>query len=74
MVQQGLFSRQIFSLWLNQDPEDKELGGEIVFGGTDWRHHQGDHTYVSVADNGYWQVSKALGYEVLYLVFVLLSL
>ncbi|XP_010694065.2 aspartic proteinase isoform X1 [Beta vulgaris subsp. vulgaris] len=56
MVQQGLFSRQIFSLWLNQDPEDKELGGEIVFGGTDWRHHQGDHTYVSVADNGYWQI------------------
>ncbi|KAL2937731.1 Aspartic proteinase [Bienertia sinuspersici] len=55
MVQQRLVSQQLFSLWLNQDPY-AEFGGEIVFGGIDWRHYQGDHTYVPVANNGYWQI------------------
>lgn len=56
MVQQGLLSQQIFSLWLNQDPNNTEVGGEIIFGGIDWRHHKGDHTYVPVANTNYWQI------------------
>ncbi|KAE8714265.1 Aspartic proteinase oryzasin-1, putative isoform 3 [Hibiscus syriacus] len=32
-----------------------EFGGEIVFGGLDWRHFRGDHTYVPVAKTGYWE-------------------
>lgn len=55
MAKQGLVDQQIFSLWLNQDPY-AETGGEIVFGGIDWRHYKGDHTYVPVANNGYWQI------------------
>ncbi|KAK9672112.1 hypothetical protein RND81_12G077200 [Saponaria officinalis] len=55
MVQQGLVSHQIFSLWLNQDPYSA-IGGEIVFGGVDQKHYVGDHSYVPVANNGYWQI------------------
>lgn len=55
MVQQGLVTRQVFSLWLNRDPKS-EIGGEIVFGGVDWRHFSGDHTFVPIAQSGYWQI------------------
>ncbi|OMP02661.1 Peptidase A1 [Corchorus olitorius] len=55
MVQQGYVSQEFFSLWLNQDLTS-ELGGEVIFGGLDWRHFKGDHTYVSVRKTGYWQI------------------
>ncbi|XP_052188367.1 aspartic proteinase-like isoform X2 [Diospyros lotus] len=55
MIQQGLVDRQIFSLWLNRDPKSN-VGGEIVFGGVDWRYFRGDHTYVPVTQAGYWQI------------------
>ncbi|KAM0987953.1 hypothetical protein ACFX13_012186 [Malus domestica] len=55
MVQQGHMSQEIFSIWLNHDPTSK-LGGEIVFGGFDWRHFIGDHTYVPISQKGYWQI------------------
>ncbi|XP_058730035.1 cyprosin-like [Vicia villosa] len=55
MIEQGYMSQKIFSLWLNQNP-DSNIGGEIVFGGIDWRHFRGDHTYVPVSQQGYWQI------------------
>lgn len=55
MVQQGLVTQQVFSIWLNRNPKS-EVGGEIVFGGVDWRHFSGDHTFVPIAQSGYWQV------------------
>lgn len=55
MVQQGLVSQEIFSFWFNRDPEKSE-GGEIIFGGVDQKHFKGEHTYVPVTQNGYWQV------------------
>ncbi|XP_057958305.1 aspartic proteinase-like [Malania oleifera] len=55
MVQQSLVSKQIFSFWINRDAKSI-IGGEIVFGGIDWRHFRGDHTYVPVTENGYWQI------------------
>ncbi|XP_021822512.1 phytepsin-like isoform X2 [Prunus avium] len=55
MVQQGHMSQQIFSIWLNHDPTSR-VGGEIVFGGFDWRHFTGDHTYVPISKKGYWQI------------------
>lgn len=73
MAQQGLVGQQIFSLWLNQDPY-AETGGEIVFGGIDRRHYKGDHTYVPVANNGYWQVCKALVSEVDIFILCFLSI
>ncbi|KAF7113235.1 hypothetical protein RHSIM_RhsimUnG0146600 [Rhododendron simsii] len=55
MVQQGLVTQQVFSIWLNTNPKS-EVGGEIVFGGVDWRHFSGDHTFVPIAQSGYWQI------------------
>ena len=57
MVKQGLVSDEVFSFWLNRDPE-AEVGGEIVFGGVDPKHYKGKHTYVPVTQKGYWQVSE----------------
>ncbi|KAK2969684.1 hypothetical protein RJ640_025861, partial [Escallonia rubra] len=57
MVQQGLVSKQIFSFWLNRDPKSK-VGGEIIFGGVDVSHFKGEHAYVPVSQNGYWQARK----------------
>lgn len=55
MVQQGHVPQQIFSVWFNRDPTST-CGGEIVFGGLDWRHFRGEHFYVPVTELGYWQV------------------
>ncbi|GAU16761.1 hypothetical protein TSUD_200040 [Trifolium subterraneum] len=55
MIEQGHMTQKVFSLWLNQNPSSN-IGGEIVFGGIDWRHHRGDHTYVPVTQKGYWQI------------------
>ncbi|XP_057753150.1 cyprosin-like [Arachis stenosperma] len=55
MIEQGHTGQKIFSLWLNQDPMAK-IGGEIVFGGIDWKHFRGDHTYVPISRKGYWQI------------------
>lgn len=57
MVDQGLVKEEVFSFWLNRDPEAKE-GGELVFGGVDPNHYKGKHTYVPVTQKGYWQVSR----------------
>lgn len=54
MVEQDLVSEEVFSFWLNRDP-DAEEGGEIVFGGVDPKHFKGKHTYVPVTEKGYWQ-------------------
>ncbi|KDP28021.1 hypothetical protein JCGZ_19101 [Jatropha curcas] len=55
MLHQGHVSQKIFSIWLSRDPT-AGLGGEIVFGGIDWRHFRGEHTYVPVTEQGYWQI------------------
>ncbi|BAT79981.1 hypothetical protein LR48_Vigan213s003300 [Vigna angularis] len=55
MIEQEQICHQIFSLWLNQDPTE-EMGGEIVFGGIDYRHFRGEHTYVPLSQKGYWQI------------------
>ena len=55
MVKQGLVNEEVFSFWLNRDP-DAKVGGEIVFGGVDPQHFKGEHTYVPVTKKGYWQV------------------
>ncbi|KAG6646847.1 aspartic proteinase-like isoform X1 [Carya illinoinensis] len=54
MVQQGLVKEEVFSFWLNRDPDATE-GGEIVFGGVDRKHFKGNHTYAPVTEKGYWQ-------------------
>ena len=57
MVQQDLVNDEVFSFWLNRNPEAKE-GGELVLGGVDPKHFKGKHTYVPVTKKGYWQVQE----------------
>ncbi|KAM6565683.1 hypothetical protein CsatA_024811 [Cannabis sativa] len=47
--------QKVFSFWINRDPMSK-VGGEIVFGGIDWRRFTGEHTYFPITRKGYWQI------------------
>lgn len=54
MVDQNLLDKKVFSFWLNRNADDSN-GGELVFGGSDPKHYKGNHTYVPVSRQGYWQ-------------------
>ncbi len=58
MLDQGLVKEPVFSFWLNSDATDQENGGELVFGGVDPKHFEGEHIYAPVTRKGYWQVRK----------------
>nr|P85136.1 RecName: Full=Cardosin-E; Contains: RecName: Full=Cardosin-E heavy chain; Contains: RecName: Full=Cardosin-E light chain [Cynara cardunculus] len=50
----NVFLHRRFSFWLNRNVDEEE-GGELVFGGLDPNHFRGDHTYVPVTYQYYWQ-------------------
>ncbi|XP_029666808.1 lysosomal aspartic protease-like [Formica exsecta] len=54
MVKQKLVPQGVFSFYLNRDPSAKE-GGEMLLGGSDPAHYDGELTYVPVTRKGYWQ-------------------
>ena len=73
MVKQGYMAQKVFSFWINRDPMSK-LGGEIVFGGIDWRHFSGDHTYFPITRKGYWQVMYNEFFVVIFITVQLLDI
>jgi len=54
MIKQGKVKEPVFSFWLNRDAS-AEIGGELMFGGIDEKHYEGNLTYVPVTQQGYWQ-------------------
>ncbi|CAF1697185.1 cardosin-F-like [Brassica napus] len=46
MMDEGLVTKKVFSIWLRRYSDSAEDGGEIVFGGIDQEHFTGAHTYV----------------------------
>ena len=55
---QGLVPQNVFSFWLNRDERSEDgPGGELVLGGVDPAHHVGEHTWLNVTREGYWQIA-----------------
>uniref|UniRef100_A0A0D3B0T4 Peptidase A1 domain-containing protein n=1 Tax=Brassica oleracea var. oleracea TaxID=109376 RepID=A0A0D3B0T4_BRAOL len=46
MMDEGVVTKKVFSIWLRRYSDSGENGGEIVFGGIDQEHFTGAHTYV----------------------------
>ena len=54
---QGLVPDDVFSFWLNRDESHPDgPGGELVLGGVDPAHYVGEHAWLPVTREGYWQV------------------
>nr|ACC68942.1 cathepsin D (predicted) [Rhinolophus ferrumequinum] len=55
LMQQKLVDKNIFSFYLNRDP-NAQPGGELMLGGTDSRYYKGALSYLNVTRKAYWQV------------------
>lgn len=54
MILQKKVPEPVFSFWLNRDASAPQ-GGELLLGGIDKNHYEGNITYVPVSVKGYWQ-------------------
>lgn len=54
MIKQNLLPKPVFSFYLNRDVNGNR-GGELVLGGIDESHFEGDIEYVPISEEGYWQ-------------------
>ncbi|XP_016005123.2 cathepsin D [Rousettus aegyptiacus] len=55
LMQQKLVDKNIFSFYLNRDP-NAQPGGELMLGGTDSKYYTGSLSYLNVTRKAYWQV------------------
>ncbi|KAM9486430.1 gastricsin-like [Clarias gariepinus] len=53
MIQEGVIEEPIFAFYLSRD---SERGSEVVFGGVDPAHYQGQINWVPVQQNSHWQL------------------
>ncbi|XP_040909381.1 pepsin A-like [Toxotes jaculatrix] len=53
MVNQGLVSQAMFSVYLS---DDGQQGSEVVFGGVDSSHYTGQITWIPLTSASYWQI------------------
>ncbi|XP_025264510.1 lysosomal aspartic protease-like [Camponotus floridanus] len=65
MIRQKLVSSSIFSFYLNRNAS-ADLGGKLIFGGSDPAYYEGNFTYVPVTRRGYWQI-KIINIEMNYI-------
>lgn len=54
MMEHGLISEKLFSVWLGKQGET--LGGELIFGAVDPSRFTGDIHWIPVTRKGYWEV------------------
>lgn len=54
MWEQKLVPANVFSFWLDRDPNNPR-GGEIIFGGSDPDLYEGEFVYADVTRKDYWQ-------------------
>nr|AIZ03378.1 cathepsin D [Lethenteron camtschaticum] len=55
VIAQKLVDKNVFSFYLNRDPQ-APLGGELMLGGTDPKYYKGELSYVPVTRQAYWQI------------------
>ncbi|XP_072277823.1 cathepsin D-like [Pyxicephalus adspersus] len=55
IMQQKLVENNIFSFYLNRDPESQP-GGELLLGGTDPKYYTGSFNYLNVTRKAYWEI------------------
>ncbi|KAG8513859.1 Cathepsin D [Galemys pyrenaicus] len=55
LMEQKLVEKNIFSFYLNRDP-NAQPGGELMLGGTDPKFFKGPLTYHNVTREAYWQI------------------
>lgn len=56
MVEQGLISRALFSVYMTDDTQDKSKVGEILFGEIDETKFVGNLSWVPLAGQDYWRI------------------
>ncbi|XP_035275776.1 cathepsin D-like [Anguilla anguilla] len=55
IMQQKKVEKNVFSFYLNRNP-DTQPGGELILGGTDPTYYSGDFHYLSISRQAYWQI------------------
>ncbi|XP_055090396.1 renin [Symphalangus syndactylus] len=57
IISQGVLKEDVFSFYYNRDSENSQsLGGQIVLGGSDPQHYEGNFHYINLIKTGVWQI------------------
>ncbi|KAH8555733.1 endopeptidase [Umbelopsis sp. PMI_123] len=56
IINKKLVEEPVFSFWLNDAQDGEENGGEMIIGGVDSKHFNGDIHWSDVRRKGYWEI------------------